>query len=158
LDMILRAQESSVHLCVVNETSSYRKNVSSTCASSNVSLSQPLVPAPNISGMSANSNQPLLPQPVSARSVQNSPPIQLAPDSPVQVTRNSPVRQTRLAPRSNRPKGNTSAMIHAPPRHANIRPHSSGARNWKGNPMFHSTRDSGLEVSNPLFGQNAALV
>jgi hypothetical protein len=56
------------------------------------------------------------------------------------------------------PTGRTTAMIHAPPSRTNVRPHSSRAPNWKGNPMFHSTRDSGLEVSNPLFGQNSVRV
>jgi hypothetical protein len=49
-------------------------------------------------------------------------------------------------------------MIHAPPSRPNVRPHKSGAQNWKSDPKFHSTKDSGLEVSNPLFGQNVVLV
>jgi hypothetical protein len=56
------------------------------------------------------------------------------------------------------PSGMTSAMIHAPPKHTNVRPHNSRAPNWKRNKMFHSTKDSGLEVSNPLFGQKSVRV
>jgi hypothetical protein len=163
LDMILRAQESSVRLQIENELSRNSQNVSSTGTSSSVSLNQPLVPAPNISGISVNSNQPLLPQQSPVRAAQNSP-VQIARNSPVRITRNSSDRRARYAQLSNATTGATAlpnattgatAMIHAPPTRTNIRPHRSRGKKWPNNPLFHSTRDSGLEVSNPLFGQNS---